>query len=132
MPEFVMEIVSACTSALVIYLAGALFTMNKKINDLYEWHTKKDELMIRKVQDLHEWHDKEDELGVKVWYTKKNVEDAITRLTAMVERIDRREEINLMAAERHAEVLEKHSEVIGKLIIAIERLIQQRNNNGAR
>ncbi len=36
--------------------------------------------MKRWVGELHRWHDKEDPDGVKVWYVRQSLEDAITKL----------------------------------------------------
>ena len=40
----------------------------------------------RRLQDLHDWHDKEDSEGVKVWYVRRSLEDAITKLSENIER----------------------------------------------
>lgn len=34
--------------------------------------------------DLHRWHDKEDGEGVKVWYVRKSLEDAINKLAECI------------------------------------------------
>lgn len=44
------------------------------------------EAMSDKLDDLHEWHDKEDVDGVKVWYMRKSLEDAILKLGDNVDR----------------------------------------------
>jgi len=36
--------------------------------------------MQRQVCDLYNWHDKEDEDGVKVWYVRRSLEEAIKQL----------------------------------------------------
>ena len=33
------------------------------------------------IQDLHEWHNKDDGEGVKIWYVRRSLEDAITKLS---------------------------------------------------
>lgn len=35
----------------------------------------------RLLRDLHEWHSKEDADGVKMWYVRKSLEDAIIQLS---------------------------------------------------
>lgn len=36
--------------------------------------------LCRQVQDLWTWHNKEDDEGVKIWYVRKSLEEAITKL----------------------------------------------------
>ena len=40
----------------------------------------------RLLKDLHEWHDKEDAEGVKVWYVRRSLEDALTKLSENIEK----------------------------------------------
>jgi hypothetical protein len=44
------------------------------------------DVMSDQLEDLHEWHDKEDVDGVKVWYMRKSLEDAIIKLGENVDR----------------------------------------------
>jgi len=38
-------------------------------------------LMLAQMKDLHDWHNKEDEDGVKIWYVRRSLEEAIARLS---------------------------------------------------
>ena len=65
------------------------------------------------IKELHEWHSREDDEGIKVWYVRKSLGDAIDKIAAVMDHIDRRETqreqilANLTAAvERLAEKLE--------------------------
>ena len=40
----------------------------------------------RLLEDLHDWHDKEDAEGVKVWYVRRSLEDAIAKLSDNIEK----------------------------------------------
>ena len=51
----------------------------------------------RQVDDLHDWHDETDADGVKFWYVRRSLEDALHSLsenisleTKLLDRIDRR------------------------------------------
>ena len=51
----------------------------------------------RQVDDLHDWHDETDADGVKIWYVRRSLEDALHSLsenisleTKLLDRIDRR------------------------------------------
>lgn len=37
------------------------------------------------LKDLHEWHNKEDADGVKIWYIRQSLADAITTFAASVD-----------------------------------------------
>jgi hypothetical protein len=39
----------------------------------------------RRVDELHRWHDRDDEEGVKIWYVRKSLEDAVTRLADVID-----------------------------------------------
>jgi hypothetical protein len=65
------------------------------------------------LKDLWDWHALADEEGVKVWYVRKSLGDAIDKIASVMVRIDRREEqreqilVGLTAAvERLAEKIE--------------------------
>lgn len=82
---------------------------------LYTIHTK--------VKELHEWHDREDEEGVKIWYTRnKTMEDALEKMTRVLDRMDRRDERAVLIQNHQIEVLEKHTETIGKLAAVVKAL----------
>lgn len=40
---------------------------------------------MRMTKDLHVWHSKEDDDGVKVWYVRKSLENAVTKLADNIE-----------------------------------------------
>jgi biopolymer transport protein ExbB/TolQ len=42
--------------------------------------------MTRKINDLYKWHDVEDSEGVKVWYVRKSLEEAIVKLSSSIEK----------------------------------------------
>ncbi len=43
-------------------------------------------LQVRKMcRDLHEWHNKEDDDGVKIWYVRRSLEEAITKLSESID-----------------------------------------------
>lgn len=46
---------------------------------------QKVEKIERQTQELHDWHNKEDEEGVKIWYVRRSLEDAISRLSTAIE-----------------------------------------------
>ena len=39
------------------------------------------DIMAREVHELHEWHAVTDEDGVKIWYLRRSLENAIEKLT---------------------------------------------------
>lgn len=40
------------------------------------------ELMAKQIHELHEWHAVTDEDGVKIWYLRRSLENAIEKLTS--------------------------------------------------
>lgn len=40
--------------------------------------------MARQLDDLHQWHSLTDEEGVKVWYVRRSLEDAIRELSSNI------------------------------------------------
>ena len=40
----------------------------------------------QEIHDLHVWHNKDDDEGVKVWYVRKSLETAITKLADSVDK----------------------------------------------
>lgn len=55
------------------------------------------QLLSRQIDDLHQWHNVNDSEGVKIWYVRRSLEDAINKLadnidiqTKLWDRIDRR------------------------------------------
>ena len=53
----------------------------KKVHILLQ----KVEKIEKQTQDLYDWHNKEDEEGVKIWYVRRSLEEAITRLSTAIE-----------------------------------------------
>jgi len=50
-----------------------------QIGDLHERHGAGSEI-ARQIDDLHKWHDVQDNEGVKIWYVRRSLEDAIVKL----------------------------------------------------
>jgi len=76
-----------------------------------------------KVKELHMWHDVKDTEGVRVWYTRnKNMEDMLSKMVAMIERMDRREERQILIQNHQIETIEKHTQAIGQLCAVVEAL----------
>jgi len=55
------------------------------------------QLVSKQIQDLWDWHNVNDTEGVKLWYVRRSLEEAITKLatnieleTKLLDRIDRR------------------------------------------
>ncbi len=44
------------------------------------------ENISRQVADMYKWHDVEDSEGVKVWYVRKSLEEAIGKLSSSIEK----------------------------------------------
>lgn len=84
-----------------------------------------------KIKDLHKWHNKEDEEGVKIWYTRNTkMEETLERMTDILDRLDRRDERASLIQNHQIEVLEKHTETIGKLTAVVEALTVVARRNG--
>ena len=50
--------------------------------------------LCRQVNDLWVWHNKEDDDGVKVWYVRRSLENAIEKLCSISEDRNRRSKWN--------------------------------------
>lgn len=84
-----------------------------------------------KIKDLWEWHNKEDDEGVKIWYTRnKTMEDTLEKMTDILDRLDRRDERASLIQNHQIDVLEKHTETIGKLTAVVEALTIVARRNG--
>lgn len=49
----------------------------KALEDEVAKTNKSIEQIKKQTEDLHEWHDKSDQDGVKIWYVRKSLEDAL-------------------------------------------------------
>jgi len=46
--------------------------------------------LARQIEEMHKWHSVTDDDGVKVWYVRQSLVDAIVKLTKVLDRMDRR------------------------------------------
>lgn len=46
-------------------------------------------IVSRQVDELHEWHDVTDSEGVKIWYVRQSLEQAITSLSTAITEMNR-------------------------------------------
>ena len=83
--------IAAVLVVLVVFLDKVLWMLKSRGIDL--------QVMSRQVDELHKWHDVSDSEGVKLWYVRRSLEEAITKLadnialeTKFLDRIDRRME----------------------------------------
>lgn len=91
----------------------ALFSLNSKIKDLWEWHAK------------------EDEEGVKIWYTRnKTMEETLNRMVDICERMDRREDRALIIQNETIKLMQEHTSAITKLVAVVEALTIITKKNG--
>ena len=44
------------------------------------------------LKDLHAWHDIADSEGVKIWYVRRSLEEAVEKLTVSIEKLGERQE----------------------------------------
>ena len=86
--------VSADTVAIVILVVIVL--LDKVLNSLKSRGIDL-QLMSRQIDELWHWHNVEDSEGVKIWYVRRSLDDAILKLshsidvnTKLLDRIDRR------------------------------------------
>lgn len=88
-------------------------------------------MLNAKVSDLWEWHNKEDEEGVKIWYTRNaKMEGTLEKMTEILDRLDRRDERASLIQNHQIDVLEKHTETITKLTAVVEALTVVARRNG--
>jgi hypothetical protein len=62
----------------------------------------------RMIGQLHEWHDQKDNDGVRVWYVRRSLEDAMNRLADSI--------------EKQNDVATKQSNALERMVDRIERL----------
>ena len=70
--------------------------MSRQIESLPEMRKKIDRISTE-THELHQWHDQTDRDGVKVWYVRQSLEEAIshlsetmTQMMLVLQKIDRR------------------------------------------
>ena len=84
-----------------------------------------------KIKDLWEWHNKEDDEGVKIWYTRnKTMEETLEKMAEIVDRMDRREERSMLIQNETIKVMQDHTVALGKLIAVVEALTLITKKNG--
>lgn len=87
--------------------------------------------LYSKIADLHRWHDKEDEEGVKVWYTRnKDMEETLSKMVEILDRLDRREERSLLIQNETIKVMQEHTVAITKLVAVVDALAIITKRNG--
>ncbi len=79
------------------------------------------------TNDLHEWHAKEDAEGVKVWYVRPSLQEAIVKMADAVEQIGRLEERQAERTERQTEQMEQMAAAITELAAAVQKLAEKDN-----
>ena len=85
-----------------------------------------------KVKELHVWHSKEDDQGIKIWYTKnKPIEDSLSKLVDICDRMDRREERSVLIQNETIKVMQEHTVTVGKLVAVVEALVVMTKKNGS-
>jgi len=84
-----------------------------------------------KIKDLHDWHNIKDDENVFVWYGRtRQLEDTLQKMTEILDRLDRRDERSMLIQNHQIEVLERHTETIGKLAAVVEALAVITKRNG--
>ncbi len=61
-------------------------TAQKPLMDKLESLEEDLKIVDRRVEDLHDWHAKEDADGVKVWYIRHSLEEAVSRIGESIDR----------------------------------------------
>ncbi len=73
---------------------------------------KKIEVIEKQTDDLYKWHAKEDDDGVKVWYVRRSLEEAMMKLA---ESMDRQTTILAEVAREQRHVVEGQKAVIDQI-----------------
>lgn len=76
------EVLVAGLVAVTIGLVEIVKVIVKKFSNDKSVLTEQERAWLR---DLHDWHDKEDADGVKIWYIRQSLADAITTFAASVD-----------------------------------------------
>ena len=81
--------IGAVIIVVVVFVDKALSILKSRGIDL--------QVLNRQIEDLHRWHAVSDEEGVKIWYVRRSLEEAVKKLADNIElecklldRIDRR------------------------------------------
>ena len=61
----------------------------------------------QQIKDLHDWHNVQDQDGVKVWYVRRSLEEAIVKLSAAVEGLAQKDATQNVILERLVTVVER-------------------------
>ena len=101
---------------LTMFVAAAVSALLIGTIKLYSW-----------TKDLHEWHAKEDAEGVKVWYVRPSLQEAIVKMADAVEQIGRLEERQAERTERQTEQMEQMAVAITELATAVQKLAEKDN-----
>lgn len=73
---------------------------------------KKVEIIEKQTDDLHQWHAKEDDDGVKIWYVRRSLEDAMMKLA---ESMDRQTQVLAEVAREQRHVVDGQKAVIERI-----------------
>ena len=65
-------------------IASQINDIASQINTLHSKHGP-GSAIEKKIDDLHKWHDVQDSEGVKIWYVRRSLEDAITKLAENID-----------------------------------------------
>lgn len=111
--DFTTVVIEAVIGVGVAGVLYALYAINSKIKDLWDWHSK------------------EDDEGVKIWYTRnRNMEETLDRLTDICERMDRREDRAMIIQNETIKRMQDHTSAITKLVAVVEALTIITKKNG--
>lgn len=67
--------------------ALALLVIREVLTFLKERGPQPGDDMYQMVKDLHEWHAVADQDGVKVWYVRRSLEEAVEKLATTIEKL---------------------------------------------
>lgn len=70
--------------AVVLGMDKVLSTLRSRGIDLHK--------ISQQIAEMHDWHSQVDSDGVKVWYVRRSLEEAIEKLTKVLDSMDRRME----------------------------------------
>lgn len=67
--------------------ALALLVIREVLTFLKERGPQPRDDMYQMVKDLHDWHAVSDQDGVKVWYVRRSLEEAVEKLATTIEKL---------------------------------------------